>query len=1670
MKRKISFGGVVLLLCMLIVFNQASFVKAGYSSWSQTDWDGGVTTQTAKHPDNQTNWKKYSSATNVSADDDLTLSQESEAHANVYTSDTDFDPGTFNSSEVTGLGSAASLTLDSVAGVSVPPLSAGEDHACAVKSDGSLFCWGNNDSGQLGLNSTSTAYYPAQVHGLDDTGYLTDIIQSAAGSDHTCALKSDGTVYCWGYNWYGQLGDGTQTTRYMPVQVHGEDNNGYLTDVVEVSAGEQHSCALKSDGTVYCWGMLWPGQSGSSGENNYFFTPESVLAPSGVENLSGIEQISSGYNHACGISNSHEIYCWGNNSYGQLGDGTTTASGLRMSIKVKSSDGLSDFSSAKNVEGGYAHTCTVTTDGAAYCWGSNSNGQLGDNSTTNRDLPVRVHGENDQGNLADVESISAGNQQSCAINGDGAAYCWGEGWDGELGDGLDSYSYTPVQVLNVAGTDDFQDAYQVSAGKYFTCATDIDGAVYCWGSNNTGAIGNNGSGNIVPAAVINPEQEDFDQLTAVASSQIGTCTLKTDGTVYCWGYNGAGTVGDGTTTNRTNPVQVHGVGDVGYLSGVSKITRGSDMTCALKTDGTVYCWGSGYAGDLGTGDGAGSYVPIQVHGVGNFGYLTDITDISAGAYHVCGLKSDQTVYCWGSNSFGQVGNNTISNQLSPVQVHGVSDVGFLTEITQISTGDSHTCALKSDGSMYCWGMGSYGRLGFNSTSNSYTPVQVHGVNDVGFLSNIIKIKMGNSNSCAIDNSNNIYCWGYNSVGQLGDNTTTSRYTPVQVHGVNDVGYLTGVIDMMRGSNFGCALKSDSSLYCWGLGDYGRLGSGSLSTSYTPVQVHGLNDSGYLTGISSLSNSTNGSHACVVRTDNTLNCWGYNQYGQVATGTSSDYFTYPQLGILINYQQLNLGVLASETSYNASGDYISAAIDLGQTALINSVQFHSDLPTGTAVKVQLAVNNDNTSWDFVGPDGTAATYFTSTEESAGPSLQNNRYVKYKVYLSTTDTSVTPELTDLTLNYAFGYYNSPGELISSAYDTKDPQNSLVSVRWTEELAEGTDVKIQVRTSADGNTWTEWMGPDGTASSYFTNPDGSETIPSDLADETDDEWIQYKVILESGEEQVPETLGQDSLDVLITTADEEQPRVTPSVRDITLEYNSAITTAPPEPEECGYLRLIKSQKDKLTFDACIEKDKKESENIDDPKGTSLKKLEIKAKEKIDGEIEVRRLSHKPHGFNIPKEETLLAYKYLRLNPDFSSDRIDEVDFTLEVAKSWQSDNRINQMVFFHGNGNRTQEMVAGKSIEGDKHIRYVFEKQDYYKWLALMGEKQRDKKDPPPDEVVPPDDVVPPVVPPEIVTPPEIEDPPIVPDTPVPPTGEIDEPKEETISPWIEPTATVISSGAVTISLLSVLPQVKTMSRFMFMGNTGMLNLFGINTYKRRKRKYGIVYDTATGDPIQWAIVKLIGDDGKVRDTKFTDEFGSYFFLVKEGNYHIEVLKDGYKFATDQKTFNTLYENTYLPNEVITAKEGQIVNRNVPMVLEKEGTSAKVLAKSRILKFIDYLFWVGLAFSLVALFLTPVLYNLVVVIVYIVLIVLRAAKGKIAYGLVLTLENIARPFYFVKAYDAMTGQMVARTLSDDKGRYLLVLNKGDYLLRASNQDNALEKRVSLTSRSCVDAKIVG
>lgn len=345
------------------------------------------------------------------------------------------------------------LTVD--ADLSARQISAGSfHHTCAVGSDGAVRCWGYNLYGQLGDGTNTSSAIPVNVMGL-----TSGVVAVAAGYRQTCALTTGGGVKCWGYNTNGELGDGTTVARSAPGDVV-----GLTSGVTAIAVGGGEACALTSAGRVKCWGTNGYGQLGNGAVT-------SSSTPVDVVGVSGATAIAVGPGFACAVT-SAGVQCWGSNAYGQLGDGTTTDRAVPVTVAGLGAGVIA-------LSAGMRHTCAVTSAGAQ-CWGGNSFGQLGDGTTTDRLSPVTVTGLGTDA----VVAISLGGNSTCVVTSAGAAKCWGSNQYGNLGDGTTRNRATPADVVGLAGG-----VRGISAGALHTCAVTIGGRAECWGSNMYGALG-----------------------------------------------------------------------------------------------------------------------------------------------------------------------------------------------------------------------------------------------------------------------------------------------------------------------------------------------------------------------------------------------------------------------------------------------------------------------------------------------------------------------------------------------------------------------------------------------------------------------------------------------------------------------------------------------------------------------------------------------------------------------------------------------------------------------------------------------------------------------------------------------------------------------------------------------------------------------------------------------------------------------------------------------------------------------------------------------------------------------------------------------------------------------------------------------------------------------------
>ena len=343
--------------------------------------------------------------------------------------------------------------------------------------------------------------------------------------------------------------------------------------------------------------------------------------------------------HSCALTTTGGVECWGSNSDGELGNGTTTASKVPVNVS-----GLA--SGVVALAAGAWHTCALLNTGGVECWGDNELGQLGDGTTTNRKTPVKVSGL-----ASGVTAVSAGQLHTCALTSGGAVECWGYNGDGELGDGTTTNRKTPVNVASLA-----TGVTQLSAGGYHTCAITSDGGAHCWGANNFGDLGN---GTTTSSAVPVSVAGLVDGADSIAAGGLHTCVINDAGGAQCWGFNRDGELGDGTGVNSDAPVDVSGM-----TSGVARIAAGLAHTCGVTTAGGAECWGDGEDGDVGDGTGAMQLAPVGVSGLSS-----GVASIGVGEYQSCAVQTTGFVSCWGSNTGGQVGDGTTTNRLTPVSVN-----------------------------------------------------------------------------------------------------------------------------------------------------------------------------------------------------------------------------------------------------------------------------------------------------------------------------------------------------------------------------------------------------------------------------------------------------------------------------------------------------------------------------------------------------------------------------------------------------------------------------------------------------------------------------------------------------------------------------------------------------------------------------------------------------------------------------------------------------------------------------------------------------------------------------------------------------------------------------------------------------------------------------------------
>jgi len=662
----------------------------------------------------------------------------------------------------------------------------GQSHSCALKADGNVLCWGKNDVGQLGRGTLNTPPFDSTPGESVSLSLSPNAIKIAAGADHTCAIMNTHIVRCWGSGTQGELGNGLQNDSGQPVKVSNIGMNG-ASGAIAIATGSRHSCALLQNKTVQCWGRNNEGQLGIGNSSTPKLTPVEVTT---LNNADVIAIGASGLT-TCALTGTGEVWCWGYNAYGQVGDNNMPNNAVSPQKVIPGN--------AKELAVGGLHVCARLIDGKVQCWGLNSKGQLGiAGDTQNKQTPT------DAAAVGSVRYLAAGGSTTCARRlSDDVIICWGDNTSGQLGTGSVSLSNNPP--LGVVETQQSINIFSaIALGEAHTCALNSQSNLSCWGRNDFSQLGNN-------------QLNILTNVTDIAAGANHTCAIN-DAKLYCWGKDDIGQLG-GSNLSQNKPVI--------DLNQVAVMATGEAHTCANHTVyGLPYCWGNNDFGQLGPSAVAGGQV--------NFTQLSSVSIMAAGKRHTCAVGNyigQNGLYCWGLNDVAQLGNmtNATTNFPNPIP----QPVANLTDISALAAGSGHTCAVgKYNGTagLYCWGYNAHGQLGTtNGMGSSYFSQPQKADIDI-----VTVLAAGWQHTCGIGTRNGVtglYCWGRNNFGQIGSSNTTATAVPVLVP-------IPGtVISVRAGANHTCALNSQGQLYCWGSNSEGQLGpSVSVLQTSTPTLV------------------------------------------------------------------------------------------------------------------------------------------------------------------------------------------------------------------------------------------------------------------------------------------------------------------------------------------------------------------------------------------------------------------------------------------------------------------------------------------------------------------------------------------------------------------------------------------------------------------------------------------------------------------------------------------------------------------------------------------------------------------------------------------------------------------------------------------------------------------
>lgn len=740
-------------------------------------------------------------------------------------------------------------------------ISLGYNHSAALSAKGRVFTWGNNYSGRLGDGTTTDRVNPTEITSRFLLGGK--IIQIELSNSFSSALSDQGNVYTWGENIYGQLGIGTVGWRSTPGSVQGMPTLAVGDKVISISSGSEHGILLTQFGRIFVWGRNNYGQLGIEGVSNQLL-PFEITPSFELFDNERIIRINTGNMISGVLTSSYRIFLWGYNYEGSLGNGIFSSQVAKPSSPV-----------FRNTNLGYTDYIFY---GEFYDWfvperiGHSIVSWYTDIALTQEYLfstmpahdlilygkwganPYTISFESNGGSSIDAitqDYATLVTEPSPPIK-KGYTFI---GWfsDQEL---LSKYVFSNISAGNITlyakwEVNQYDISYQifneyiiqVSCGQSYSLALTNLGRVYSWGGNMQGQLGDGTTiDKSLPTDVtLHFELVSGEVISYIAAGDKHAFALTSKGRVFAWGLNGFGQLGDGSITDKSTPVDITLQFNLRDGELITSILAGSWYSMALSSDSRVFTWGDNRSGQIGDGSIFNRSNPIEITSFFQLDIGDSITQLAAGSSHSLAISSSGRVFSWGLNNYGQLGDGSEVSRLLPNDITANFNIAMGEKITQIIAGGFHSIAITTNSHVYSWGYNHYGQLGNGTNDDNSIPVDITSTFDLKEDSFIYSVSAGFVTSMAITSTGEMFTWGGNPVGELGDGTLVGKNFPNEITDQFEFLFPEVIIQLESGHNHILIVTSTGRVYSWGYNQKGQLGSGTLDNELTPMDITFVRD-------------------------------------------------------------------------------------------------------------------------------------------------------------------------------------------------------------------------------------------------------------------------------------------------------------------------------------------------------------------------------------------------------------------------------------------------------------------------------------------------------------------------------------------------------------------------------------------------------------------------------------------------------------------------------------------------------------------------------------------------------------------------------------------------------------------------------------------------------------